>query len=229
MCNSGGKRVLFKPLLSVKEGGGGQKAYHKLEALKSLHKKDTLPRVNYKGCLPGHSSRRLVDLKDVFLHIPIHSEYRRFLRLQWEERVYQFCRLPFGLTLSPQVFTDITRPLMEECRLRGIRVIFYLDDILVLADSYRQASAHRDVLLSLLCQAGFRRSPTKCRLTPTQVFPYLGHQENESTPATRQDDSNSFSVQKDVAHKFSPRVRTDGPPGQDELCLNGSTIGTIEL
>ena len=51
----------------------------------------------------------------------------------------------------------------------------------------------------------------------------VGHQENESTPATRQDDSNSLFV------KFSPRVRADGSSGQDELCLNGSTIGTIEL
>ena len=169
--------VLFKPLLSVKEGGGGRRPIINLKPLNHYIKNKPFHMSTLKDV--SQTIRQddwsiTVDLKDAFLHIPIHSEYHRFLQFQWKGRTYQFCRLPFGLTSSPQVFTDITRPLMEECRLRVIHVIFYLDDFLVLADSYRQASAHRDVLLSLLCRGGFRRSPTKCRLTPTQVFPYLG-------------------------------------------------------
>ena len=81
--------------------------------------------------------------------------------------------------------------------------------------------------------SGLQEESNKVQTYPHSGFSLLGtrvgHQENESTPATRQDDSNSLFVQKDVAHKFSPCVRTDGPPGQDELCLNGSIIGTIEL
>ena len=73
----------------------------------------------------------IIDLQDAFLHVPVHKEYRRFLRFTHLEKVYQFRRLPLGLTSSPQVFTDITRPLVEHCRVKGIRVIFYLDDILV--------------------------------------------------------------------------------------------------
>ena len=77
--------------------------------------------------------------------------------------------------------------------------------------------------------SGLQEESNKVQTYPHSGFSLLGtrvgHQENESTPATRQDDSNSLFVQKDVAHKFSLCVRT----GQDELCLNGSTIGTIEL
>ena len=115
-----------------------------------------------------------IDLKDAFLHVPVHRKYRRFLRFVWKGKTYQFSRLPFSLTSSPHVFTDVNRPLMEECRLRGIRVISYLDDILVLADSYQKSVANRDFVLNLLVKAGFRRRPTTCRLDPAQFFPYLG-------------------------------------------------------
>ena len=115
-----------------------------------------------------------IDLQDAFLHVPMHKDYRRFLRFSWNEKIYQFRRLPFGLTSSPQVFTDITTPLVEFCRVRGIRVIFYLDDILVLASSRTLLCQHRDFVLKLLLDVGFKRNIKKCRLTPSQVFPYLG-------------------------------------------------------
>ena len=64
-----------------------------------------------------------IDLQDAFLHVPVYRDYRRFLRFSWNKKIYQFRRLPLGLTSSPQVFTDITTPLVEYCRIRGIRVI----------------------------------------------------------------------------------------------------------
>ena len=115
-----------------------------------------------------------IDLQDAFLHVPVHREYRRYLRFAWMERIYQFKRLPFGLTSSPQVFTDITRPLVGHCRIKGIRVIFYLDDILVLASTRTLVCRHRDYVLNLLHQGGFKHNQKKCRLTPSQTFPYLG-------------------------------------------------------
>ena len=114
-----------------------------------------------------------IDLRDTFLHVPVHKEYRRYLRFAWMERIYQFKRLPFGLTSSPQVFTDITRPLVEHCRIKGIRVIFYLDDILVLVSTRTLVCQHRDYVLNLLHQVGFKRIQKKCCLTPSQTFPYL--------------------------------------------------------
>ena len=113
-------------------------------------------------------------IQDAFLHVPVHKEYRRFLRFTYMEKVYQFLRDPFGLTSSPQVFTDITRPLVEHCRVKSIRVIFYLDDILVLANTETLVCQHRDYVLELLHQVGFKRNRKKCQLTPSPAFPYLG-------------------------------------------------------
>ena len=166
----------FSNLFLVSKKGGGQKAYHKLEAPKSLHQKETLPHVKYKGCLPGHSSRRQVNHSRFERRISLHPNSFRISPLSsipMERKGVLILPSPIRLNMVPSSVYGHNKA-MEECHLRGIRVIFYLDDILALADSYRQASVHREVLLSLLRRAGFRRSPTKCRLTPTHVFAHLG-------------------------------------------------------
>ena len=52
-------------------------------------------------------------------------------------------------------------------------MIFYLDDILVLANTKTLVCQHRDYVLKLLLQVRFKRNQKKCRLTPSQTFPYL--------------------------------------------------------
>ena len=145
---------------------------------------------------PVHSPWRLVHYhihaRRAFSHVPMElGAYRRFLPFSWRDKIYQFRTLPFGLTSSPQVFTDITRPL-KFFRIRGIRVIFYLDDILVLASSETLVCQHRDFVLKLLQDAGFKRNPRKYRLTPSQNFLYLGLEWNTlrmqvSLPQTKLD------------------------------------------
>ena len=45
-----------------------------------------------------------IDLQDVYFHVPIHPSSRKYLRFAFENRVYQFQVLPFGLNTAPQVF-----------------------------------------------------------------------------------------------------------------------------
>ncbi|KAL0183542.1 hypothetical protein M9458_019238, partial [Cirrhinus mrigala] len=64
-----------------------------------------------------------LDLKDAYFHIQIALHHRRFLRFTFEGVAYQYTVLPFGLSLAPRTFT------------KGIRILNYLDDWLVLAQS----------------------------------------------------------------------------------------------
>jgi hypothetical protein len=57
-----------------------------------------------------------IDLKDAFLHVPVAPAHRRYLQFQWKGRIYQFRTLPFGLSLSPLVFTKVLRPLLRWAR-----------------------------------------------------------------------------------------------------------------
>ena len=45
-----------------------------------------------------------IDLQDACFHVPIHPSSRKYLRFAFENRVYQFQVLPFGLNTAPQVF-----------------------------------------------------------------------------------------------------------------------------
>jgi len=54
-----------------------------------------------------------IDLTDAFLHVLVNKASRRFLQFDCAGRRYQFRVLPFGLSLSPLVFTKILRPVLR--------------------------------------------------------------------------------------------------------------------
>ena len=45
---------------------------------------------------------------------------------------YQWKVLPFGLATTPRIFTMLTKPILFLCHCKGLHVIIYLVDILVL-------------------------------------------------------------------------------------------------
>ena len=53
--------------------------------------------------------------------------------------IWQYMCLPMGLMSSPRVFTELTKVLMRHLRKRGMTVIIYLDDLLVLSKSKHQS------------------------------------------------------------------------------------------
>jgi hypothetical protein len=57
---------------------------------------------------------------------------------------------------------------------KGIRRIFYLDDILVIGSSFTMCLEHTHKTLQLLVRAGFLIHEKKPSLTPSTSFPFLG-------------------------------------------------------
>ena len=57
-----------------------------------------------------------IDLKDAYLSILIAERDRKFLRFLWEEQIYEFRCLPFGLSSAPRVFTKLLKPVMALLR-----------------------------------------------------------------------------------------------------------------
>lgn len=117
-----------------------------------------------------------LDLKDAYLHIPIHKLHRKFLRFTFKGTSYQFKVLPFGLSSAPRVFTKLTRVVVLYCRRLAMRVILYLDDSLLLARPRQVALQHRDILLELLQRLGWVVNWAKSDLAPTQSWEFIGLQ-----------------------------------------------------
>ena len=69
-----------------------------------------------------------IDLQDAYFHVPIHPSSRKYLRFAFENRVYQFRVLPFGLNT---VFTRLGHTVAAYLHRQGVSVIPYLDDWLI--------------------------------------------------------------------------------------------------
>ena len=72
-----------------------------------------------------------IDLQDAYFHVPIHPSSRKYLRFAFENKVYQFRVLPFGLNTAPQIFTRLGHTVTGYLHHLGISVIPYLDDWLI--------------------------------------------------------------------------------------------------
>ena len=92
----------------------------------------------------------MIDLEDAFYHVPLHKESRRYTRFMLDRRIWQFTCLPMGLTSSPRVFTELTKTLTRYLRKRGMIVIIYLDDIVILSSSEKMSNRNTQVVQALL-------------------------------------------------------------------------------
>lgn len=115
-----------------------------------------------------------VDLKDAYFTIPIHPQHQQYLRFMVSGQCFQFTCLPFGLSCAPWTFTKVMKPLMALLRAWGVRIIIYIDDMLILAESRELATQHLEVLLFLLEALGFIVNREKSHLCPSQELEFLG-------------------------------------------------------
>ena len=91
-----------------------------------------------------------------------------------EGTVYQFKALCFGLSTAPQVFTRVFAAVSAWAHARGIRLLRYLDDWLVLSSSEKKAKESIRELLSLCRTLGIVINEKKSDLVPSQSAKYLG-------------------------------------------------------
>lgn len=117
-----------------------------------------------------------LDIQDAYLHIPVHPEDRKYLRYRHQGQDYQFTCMPFGITLAPRIFTKLMRPVVAELRRRGIRCVIYLDDLLIMAPTRRQAEEQTREARDYLESLGWLLNLNKSELTPARVITYLGFQ-----------------------------------------------------
>ena len=115
-----------------------------------------------------------IDLKDAYLAVPIYPSHRRFLCFRWKGENYQCAALPFGLSSAPRIFTKLLRPVMAKLRSLGVKLMVYIDDILLAAPLVAVANTHTKIALKLLQSLGFVINWKKSSLEPEQTLEYLG-------------------------------------------------------
>ena len=116
-----------------------------------------------------------IDLQDAYLTIPIHPGDRKFLQfILWEGSLFQFSCLCFVLSSAPWSFTKILKPVVAALRKRGIRIIVYLDDFLILNQSKEGAQRDFAYVVDLLQRCGFLINQDKSVGVAAQEREFLG-------------------------------------------------------
>ena len=91
---------------------------------------------------------------------------------------YECAAMPFGLAPAPRIATKFLLPAIKYLRRRGVRCTYYIDDVAVLARSFRQSVQHTQLTVDLLHNLGFSIHPEKVSIIPRQSLEILGMQVN---------------------------------------------------
>ncbi len=167
-----------QPILHRSEEGWGLASNSRSTIVEPLSQETQVQDAYYQASRGSNQVRGLVvtiDLKDAYFHISILPQHRKFLRFALGGKAYQYRVLPFGLALSPRTFTKCVDAALAPLRLQGIRILNYIDDWLILAQSEQVAVRHRDVVLAHMRDLGLRLNAKKSVLPPVQKrTTYLG-------------------------------------------------------
>ena len=119
-----------------------------------------------------------VDLKDAYFHLRLAESLQPFLRMAVGEELWEFQSACFGISTLPHTFMQLMKVLEKIWRKKGFLVFIYLDDILLLAPTEKQARSQVAVLVDTLLSAGFKINVKKSILEPTQEVVHLGMEIN---------------------------------------------------
>ena len=114
------------------------------------------------------------DFKSGYHHVDIHESSQELLGFCWGDRHYVFTVLPFGLSTACYIFTKLLRPIVKLVRSKGIRMVVYLDDGIVVVSGLNKAKEVSLWVKSMLEKAGFVLNMEKSKLMPAKLGSWLG-------------------------------------------------------
>lgn len=168
-------------LFAVPKKDGGTRPVVNLKQLNSFVQPESFKMEgihSLKDLLKAGDWMTKVDLKDAYFAIPVSRHHRKYLQFMWDGKTYQFNCLPFGLSSAPWVFTKTTKPVITILRTLGLRIIIYIDDILIMAINQQLVREHTKCLIFLLENLGFTINKEKSMTEPVQEIEFLGYTVN---------------------------------------------------
>ena len=115
-----------------------------------------------------------LDLKEAYFLVLINKNSQNFVRFQWSGNLYEFLCPCFGLESVPRNFTKLLKVPIALLRQVNIRIIIYLDDMLLNGRTLPEILVARDTLIFLLQHLGFMINFKKLLLRPVKQIEFLG-------------------------------------------------------
>jgi hypothetical protein len=113
-----------------------------------------------------------IDLSSAFLQVELAPECRKFTAFLFENQVYQFKRIPYGLRNSLAGFIRALNFALGPDTFGY--VVSYVDDITVHSRNFEDHVKHLGTVFEKLTSAGFTINASKCNFCRPQIT-FLGH------------------------------------------------------
>jgi hypothetical protein len=108
-----------------------------------------------------------LDLKSAYHQIPIAESDKQYTAFEADGGLYQFCRIPFGVTNGVAAFQRIMDQLIAQHGLKGTFV--YLDNITVCGDSQEDHDNNLERFYELVEEYGLTLNPDKSIVSVKQI------------------------------------------------------------
>ena len=161
------------PVLFVKKKNGKQRLCIDYRKLNAQTKKDRFPLPRISDILSKLGSSKVfstMDLSKGYYQVMIKPEDREKTAMITQDGLYEFVRMPFGLTGAPSTFQRLMNFIFS-----GVPfVMVYLDDIIIFSSTVEEHCDHVEEVLCMLRRAKLKANLEKCSFGKRRIE-FLGH------------------------------------------------------
>lgn len=191
------------PIRPVIKPNGEIRITSNMQFLNKLVEDDNYTVPNIQQIIEKTQGKRfftVIDLKDGYYQISLKKSDRYKTAFYFNNKLYQWTRMPQGFKNSPAIFQRIMDNLLNEEIPKKCSV--YLDDIIVYGETEQKHDENLDIVLNKLNKNNFKINPSKMQFKQQTVkilgsitdgnrqYPILEKQkqiQNFSTPKTKKD------------------------------------------
>ena len=163
------------PIVPIRKKDGTIRLCVDYRRLNDVTKPDRHPMPNANDVISGLSGVKYfttLDLVRGYYQMPIEEGSREYTAFSTPRGHYQFKRLPFGLKNAPSAFQREMQAVLEGFQWK--KVLVYIDDILIMENSWESHLVLLDKVLGTLIKNGIKIKPAKCCFGQKKVK-FLGH------------------------------------------------------
>lgn len=190
------------PALLVPKSDGTKRLCIDYRKLNEVTVKDAYPLPRIDDILDNLAEASVFSTLDAtsgYYQIPIAEDSIEKTAFQTRSGLYEFTRMPFGLSNAPAAFQRTMDEIFREERGKFVQI--YLDDIIIYSKSKSEHEKHLELVLDKIKSAGLSLKKEKCIFSQDELT-ILGYvvRKNEVKPSPRRaDDIRDFPLPNTVA------------------------------
>ena len=163
------------PLVPVRKKNGSLRLCVDYRLVNKFTRKDSYPLPHINDAISKFKDMKYfssLDLLSGYHQVAMEEDSKEVTAFSNGEDIYQYTRLPFGVTNGPATFSRLVNIVLSGIPLHI--AMAYLDDIIVTGSSFEDHFNNLDLVLGRLAEHGLKLSADKCSLFQPEVD-YLGH------------------------------------------------------